>query len=70
MRGIAEICGVATPFMDRVLLWGQPLINKEYLVDGKIQGKDIVNSGCPQRFGITTPDQLIKGDIVAMKKTA
>ena len=61
LRGIAEICGVETPTMDKVLLWAQPKIEKEYLVDGKIQGKDIANSGCPQRFGITTPEQLVKG---------
>lgn len=64
LRGIAEICGVETPWMDKVLLWAQPKIEKEYLVDGKIQGKDIVNSGCPQRFGITTPEQLVQGKII------
>ncbi|EGD78612.1 hypothetical protein PTSG_01589 [Salpingoeca rosetta] len=67
LRGIAEICGVETPTMDKVLLWAQPLIEKEYLVDGKIKGKDVAQSGCPQRFGITTPQQLIKGDIVSLK---
>lgn len=63
LRGVAEICGVETPMMDKVLLWAQPKIEKEYLVDGKIQGKDIAQSGCPQRFGITTPEQLVNGDI-------
>lgn len=59
MRGIAEICGVETPTMDKVLLWGQPLCGLEYLVDGKIQGKDVVKSGCPQRWGIKTVEELI-----------
>ena len=49
--------------MDKVLLWAQPKIEKEYLVDGKIQGKDVKNSGCPQRFGITTPEALIEGQV-------
>lgn len=61
LRGVAEVCGVETPTMDKVILWGQALIGKEYLVDGKIQGKDVANSGCPQRFGLTTPAQVIAG---------
>ena len=56
LRGICEICGVPSPTMDKVLLWAQPLCGLEYLVDGKIQGKDVAKSGCPQRFGITTPE--------------
>eukprot|EP00043_Microstomoeca_roanoka_P021353 m.255133 g.255133 ORF g.255133 m.255133 type:complete len:405 (-) comp19135_c0_seq1:258-1472(-) len=63
LRGIAEICGVPTPTMDKVLLWAQPLIDQEYLVDGKIQGKDVAHSGCPQRFGITTPEALVRGEL-------
>eukprot|EP00049_Salpingoeca_infusionum_P005690 m.95314 g.95314 ORF g.95314 m.95314 type:complete len:407 (+) comp13055_c0_seq3:200-1420(+) len=63
LRGVAEICGIETPTMDKVLLWAQPLCGLEYLVDGKIQGKDIATSGCPQRYGITTVAQLIKGEI-------
>eukprot|EP01147_Barroeca_monosierra_P003913 gene3912-6393_t len=48
LRGVAELCGVATPMMDAVLLWGQEKIGHEYLVDGKIRGKDVAHSGCPQ----------------------
>jgi hypothetical protein len=58
MRGIAEILQVSTPFFDKVLSWGQDKINHEYLVNGKIQGKDIFHSGCPQRFGIHTVEDL------------
>jgi hypothetical protein len=43
----------------QVLTWCQKTINHEYLVDGKIQGKDIAHSGCPARFGITTLQQLV-----------
>ncbi|EGD79730.1 hypothetical protein, variant [Salpingoeca rosetta] len=34
-------------------------IGHEYLVDGKIQGGDVSHSGCPQRFGIKTVEQLV-----------
>jgi len=37
----------------------KPLVDLEYLVDGKIQGKDVAKSGCPQRWGITTIEELI-----------
>jgi hypothetical protein len=33
--------------MDTVLLWSQEKSGLEYLVDGKIQGKDVATSGCP-----------------------
>eukprot|EP00049_Salpingoeca_infusionum_P004883 m.85048 g.85048 ORF g.85048 m.85048 type:complete len:419 (+) comp12772_c0_seq1:297-1553(+) len=59
LRGIAEICGVETPMMDTVLTWTQEKIGHEYLVDGKIQGKDVAHSGCPQRWGITTVQDLV-----------
>jgi len=47
LRNIGELCGVATPMMDEVLTWTQAKIDHEYLVDGKIQGKDVAHSGCP-----------------------
>lgn len=74
LRGIAEICGVETPTMDKVsarrqqlqsnlchqvLTWAQDKIGESYLVDGKIQGKDVAKSGCPQRFGITNIPELM-----------
>ncbi|EGD74063.1 hypothetical protein PTSG_05755 [Salpingoeca rosetta] len=59
MRGIADICGVKTPMMDKVILWAQEKIGHEYIVDGKLQGKDVAHSGCPQRFGIKTVEELV-----------
>eukprot|EP00043_Microstomoeca_roanoka_P012280 m.118361 g.118361 ORF g.118361 m.118361 type:complete len:420 (+) comp15447_c0_seq2:292-1551(+) len=59
LRGIAEICRVESPMMDTVLTWAQKKIGHEYLVDGKIQGKDVAHSGCPQRFGIETVHDLV-----------
>eukprot|EP01147_Barroeca_monosierra_P010816 gene10816-2895_t len=59
MRGIAELCGVPTPMMDKVILWAQEKIGHEYLVDGKVVGSDVSHSGCPQRFGIKTVEELV-----------
>jgi len=52
-RGIAELAGVPTPHMDDVILWCQKMIGKEYLVDGKLTGKDLHSSRAPQHYGFT-----------------
>jgi len=59
IRGIAEIAGVETPNLDMVLLWGQEKLDKEYLVGSKLIGKDLATTRCPQRYGITTIEELL-----------
>ena len=59
IRGIAEIAGVETPNLDKVLLWGQEKLNKEYLVGSKLIGKDLRSTRCPQRYGFTTIEELL-----------
>jgi len=59
IRGIAEIAGVETPNLDTVLLWGQEKLDKEYLVGSKLIGKDVATSRCPQRYGITSIEELL-----------
>ncbi|XP_031552650.1 tauropine dehydrogenase-like [Actinia tenebrosa] len=58
-RGIAEVVGVKTPNIDKLILWAQKIMNKEYLVDGKIQGKDVKETRAPQRYGFTTLKELL-----------
>jgi len=60
-KGVADIVNVPTPMMDRVLTWAQEHMGKEYLVEGRLQGKDVGETTAPQRFGITTVAQLKKG---------
>ena len=59
IRGIAEIVGVETPNIDKVLLWSQEKMGKEYLVNSKIQGKDVEKSRAPQRYGFTTLESMV-----------
>ena len=61
VKGIAEIMGVATPTLDRVIEWNQAFMGKDYLQQGKLNGKDIDETRAPQRFGINEPKQLIAG---------
>ncbi|XP_041359019.1 opine dehydrogenase-like [Gigantopelta aegis] len=58
-KGLALIAGVKTPHTDEVLLWCQKTMGKEYLVDGKLTGKDIQETRCPQRYGYNTIDDLV-----------
>ena len=40
-RYLADRVDVETPEMDRLIEWGQKIMQKEYLIDGKLQGKDV-----------------------------
>ena len=59
IRGIAEIVGVKTPNIDKVLTWCQQKMGKEYLVNSKLQGKDVSSSRAPQRYGFTTLESIL-----------
>ena len=58
-RGIAELAGIVTPVVDSVLTWAQKRLDREYLVDGKLQGTDIFNTRSPQRYGYVSLDQFM-----------
>ena len=59
IRGIAEIVQVDTPSIDKVLLWAQEKIGKEYLVGSKLQGKDVTSTRAPQRYGLITLNAIL-----------
>nr|CAJ43559.1 alanopine dehydrogenase [Sipunculus nudus] len=59
VRGVAEIMKISTPNIDKVLLWGQEKIGKEYLVQGKLNGKDVCETRAPQAYGLTTLDAVL-----------
>ena len=59
-KGLGIIAGVDTPYTDEVLLWCQKAMKKEYMVHGKLKGKDIKDTRCPQRYGYKTIDDLVK----------
>jgi hypothetical protein len=59
LRGIAEIAGVTTPWIDEVLNWAQMQLGACYLRDGTMSGPDVKRSGAPQAFGLSTLSQLM-----------
>ena len=58
-KGIAEILGLETPMTDIIINWAQKHMGKEYLVNGKLDGKDVQETNAPQRFGINNIDDLV-----------
>jgi hypothetical protein len=59
MKGLAEIVGIATPTIDEIIIWAQDKLEKEYIINSKLVGKDAKNVRAPQSFGLVTLDQLL-----------
>merc|ERR1712151_916161 len=55
-KGLAEIVGIPTPRIDKVLTRAQGCIGLEIMVDGKMSGKDVNQTRAPQGVGVTTWD--------------
>uniref|UniRef100_A0A7S0ASB5 Opine dehydrogenase domain-containing protein n=1 Tax=Minutocellus polymorphus TaxID=265543 RepID=A0A7S0ASB5_9STRA len=61
-RGIAELAGVPTPHMDDVIVWCSQMIGKQYLVEGKLTGKDLHSTRAPQHYGYTDLDKFMEAN--------
>ena len=59
-RGIAELFDTPMPQTDFVIEFLQKPMGKEYIVGGKVCGKDIKDSRCPQKYGIKTKDEFMR----------
>eukprot|EP00299_Pterocystis_sp_00344_P002647 c12985_g1_i1.p1 GENE.c12985_g1_i1~~c12985_g1_i1.p1 ORF type:complete len:416 (+),score=78.41 c12985_g1_i1:41-1288(+) len=55
-KDIALMVNVPTPTIDALILWNQKLVEKEFLVDGKLTGKDMPEAITPTQFGLTLDD--------------
>ena len=60
IKAFAELCNVKTPTVDKIIEWGQKLVGKEYLVNGRLNGRDKGELMIPQAKGIKTKEELIK----------
>jgi hypothetical protein len=58
-KGYAELAGVPTPGIDAILMKFQSFMGKEYLVDGKLCGKDCMATKSPQAYGIKSLEELL-----------
>lgn len=60
VKALTLLAGTVTPMMDRIILWGQKLLNEEYLCDGRLEGKDVAKLPIPQNYGIRDLDALVR----------
>ena len=57
IRGMADIVNLKTPSIDKVLVWAQDKVGKQYLVGDKFdkfEGKDVASTRAPQRYNLLT----------------
>merc|ERR1712000_731497 len=54
VKGIADLVGEQVPFLDKVVEWAQTHMNKQFILHGKLQGKDLSSTTAPQAFNIHT----------------
>merc|ERR1712137_581115 len=59
-KGIADLAGVETPIIDEIVCHFQKFMGKEYIKDGKLAGKDVGETKSPQRYGITSLEDLLR----------
>merc|ERR1712137_723056 len=54
VKGVADLVDVAVPTIDKLILWAQAHLGKEFIVQGKLKGKDVATcSTAPQAFAST-----------------
>ena len=59
-RGIATLLNVPTPVIDEIICWAQKKLGKEFLVNGKLEGKDLNCARLPQNYGLKSFNDLMK----------
>lgn len=60
IRSYCDLIGTRAPMMDKILNWYADYIGLEWYRDGKFCGKDLSMTGIPQRYGISTKEELLK----------
>jgi len=58
LKGFALIADVDTPFMDKVILWNQEMLGKEYINKSGTLGKDAFETAVPQKYGLSTKKDI------------
>lgn len=58
LKGFCEVCGVKTPFMDKVLGWYDSIFGANFYVNGEFKGDGIKEIPIPQNYGINDIEKL------------
>lgn len=62
LHGLAELLGIEVPRVDEILCWAQEKMGREYLVGGRLAGRDVAEAGAPQSHGIRTLADLVRAE--------
>ena len=54
LKEYAQMLQIDTPWIDVIVEWHQKLMGKEYIVNGKLVGKDAHECGTPMAYGVET----------------
>jgi hypothetical protein len=58
IKGLAELFDVDTPTITTVIEWMQEKMGKQYVVDGRVGGRDIAETKAPQRFKMSRDEVM------------
>lgn len=61
IKGIAELLEQPVPTIDEAITWAQQQLGKEWLVDGRVAGKDLDQTRAPQKFGLCSLEEFMAG---------
>ena len=61
IKGLAELTGVETPAVDKVLRWAQRMMRKEYICPKTLQGcgEDMAETRAPGAFGLRSLPEIL-----------
>ncbi|MBP8717893.1 MAG: NAD/NADP octopine/nopaline dehydrogenase family protein [Candidatus Atribacteria bacterium] len=58
-RAIAQLAGVNTPTIDEVISTTSKWMEKDYLVNGYLKGRDILETRIPQNYGFNQLEEIV-----------
>ena len=52
IKDFCAICEVDTPYIDKILIWYEKIMDKQYFIDGTFTGSDLKELALPQNYEI------------------
>lgn len=59
LKDLAEMAGVQVPFTTQCIEWHQAMMNKEFVINGKLNRAILKETGAPSRYGFDTLEKLV-----------
>lgn len=68
LRDLADMMQLEVPMISELIEWSQELMGKEYLVQGRLQGKDLRETGAAKVYGVLRIQDLVPEQFVAKEE--